>query len=79
MLQLRLLELMNEIVSDSISVSPKIMELLKQKKTRDYIIKQFGIKQLFMMFEAEKKGKVLVSSFSFHENIDVKSTHVTKT
>ena len=53
-------ELMNEIKSDTVNMSAAMSELLKVKKTRDFVIKQFQDRAIFMMFDVEQPGKVSV-------------------
>ena len=53
-------ELMNEIKSDTVNMSAAMSEILKLKKTRDFIVKQFRDRAIFMMFDVEQPGKVSV-------------------
>ena len=72
--QLQLYETINELKSSSFQMSHDALELLREKKAREYVINEFRQRAIVMTWEEDKAGTVTV--FPFVHDINKQDTLV---
>ena len=58
--QLMILETVSELKTQTFALSTDVLELLREKKARDYIINEFRQRSIVMTWEDDKAGSVTV-------------------
>ena len=58
--QLMILETVSELKTHTFALSTDVLELLREKKARDYIINEFRQRTIVMTWEDDKAGSVTV-------------------
>ena len=58
--QLMILETVSELKTQTFALSTDVLELLREKKARDYIINEFRQRTIVMTWEDDKAGSVTV-------------------